>query len=227
MLMRSSRGLAMLAFRSRLVQIAGWAFIAASLVQLAVTAYIMFRPPPPIIVTAGGGSPEPNWMVFLPGIVGLVWLASAMFLSISLLIWIYRAHSNLSEQGVEMDYGAGWAVGSYFIPFVNLVVPFRAMRELHNRSQGEIPEHAHSGVEDVAAWWTAYLVAIAVQTALIFKLFVNVFTNLILYTPVWMEFAMGGFATLLLAGATFLLLKLVRSITAAQSDSMHVGATFE
>src|SRR5262245_55917536 len=49
--------------------------------------------------------------------------------------WIYRAHANLHEAGLdELRYSPGWSVGSFFVPLINLVIPFRAMRELHNRS---------------------------------------------------------------------------------------------
>ncbi|GAA4644339.1 hypothetical protein GCM10023115_22990 [Pontixanthobacter gangjinensis] len=64
-----------------------------------------------------------------------------------------------------------------------MIVPFRAMRELHNRSRGEIPEHTHSGVEDVAAWWTAYITATLIWTALALKLMVDVLTDIVFMTP--------------------------------------------
>ncbi len=60
--------------------------------------------------------------------------------TVPILMWVYRAHANLRESGMEeLRHSPGWAVGSYFIPIANLFVPFSAMRALHNRSNGEDP----------------------------------------------------------------------------------------
>lgn len=63
----------------------------------------------------------------------LVYLASAVVF----LMWLYRAYGNLASFGTpsrNINYSAGWAVGSFFIPFVNLVVPYRAVKELWRNS---------------------------------------------------------------------------------------------
>lgn len=133
-----------LATRARLVKIFAWIFAIVSVTQVALDGYFTFKPDDPIVVTAGeagsGRSPEEILLV-VAALLSLLLLASIAALVIVSLIWIHRAHSNVTEQGVPMDHSAGWTVASYFIPFVNLVVPYRAMRELHNRSHGEIDEN--------------------------------------------------------------------------------------
>ena len=51
-------------------------------------------------------------------------------------MWLYRSYKNLRafNSWVRLDYSPGWAVGSFFIPFVNLVVPYRAVRETWQKS---------------------------------------------------------------------------------------------
>jgi hypothetical protein len=50
-------------------------------------------------------------------------------------MWIYRASRNVRALGaVGLKHSAGWAVGSYVVPFVNLVLPFLAMREIWRAS---------------------------------------------------------------------------------------------
>ena len=59
----------------------------------------------------------------------IVYIATVVFF----LMWLYRAHENLQAFGVrknQLEYSSGWAVGSFFVPFVSLVVPYRAIREL-------------------------------------------------------------------------------------------------
>jgi Domain of unknown function (DUF4328) len=53
------------------------------------------------------------------------------------LMWVYRTHENLAAFGVpkhQLQYSSGWAVGSFFVPFANLVIPYRAIKELWRKS---------------------------------------------------------------------------------------------
>lgn len=71
------------------------------------------------------------------------------------------------------------------------------------------------------------MVGFFISLALLLQLTINLTTNLVLYTPAWMEFAINGFATLCFAGAALLLVKLVGSITEAQRSSGLVSSAFE
>lgn len=53
------------------------------------------------------------------------------------LMWLYRAHENLAAFGIprnQMQYSSAWAVGSFFVPFASLIIPYRAIRELWQKS---------------------------------------------------------------------------------------------
>jgi len=63
----------------------------------------------------------------------LVYIVTVVFF----LMWLYRSYGNLPSFGTpsrNISYSAGWAVGSFFIPFVNLLVPYRAVKELWRNS---------------------------------------------------------------------------------------------
>src|ERR1051326_1912056 len=68
--------------------------------------------------------------------LGLLDLAIYVTTAVFFLMWLYRAHSNLFaiDSSRPLDYSTGWAVGSFFIPFVSLIVPYRAVKELWQRS---------------------------------------------------------------------------------------------
>lgn len=53
------------------------------------------------------------------------------------LRWLYLAHSNLASFGFPVANSPGWAVGSWFVPVVNLVVPYLILRELYH---GSLPD---------------------------------------------------------------------------------------
>jgi hypothetical protein len=90
----------------------------------------------------------------------LIYVATIIFF----LIWLYRAADNLPAFGHSprrLSYSPGWAVGSFFIPFVNLIVPYRAVREVWQKS---IPlEDAllaePSPPASFPIWWLFWLLA--------------------------------------------------------------------
>ena len=71
--------------------------------------------------------------VFLLAVLDFfIYLATVVFF----LMWLYRSYNNLRAFNPwnRPDYSAGWAVGSFFIPFVNLLVPYRAVKEVWQKS---------------------------------------------------------------------------------------------
>lgn len=99
-------------------------------------------------------------------VVGLAILQIIVYLAtvIVFLMWLYRAHENLAAFGVprhQLQYSSGWAVGSFFVPFVSLVIPYRAIRELWRKS---VPQHTTMfGPLDPPAffpiWWGFWIVS--------------------------------------------------------------------
>ena len=163
--------------------------------------------------TGDDAKPSTLAIVFL-----ITLLVSLVGFFASAMLWVWRAHANIREVGIRSRFGPGFAVASYIIPLANLMLPFEAMRELHNRSHGEPDDFAHSGVENVTAWWTAVVVGLAIFSALVVKFALDAGTNLILMTPLWMEYAILCFAVLLLLASAYLFASLTREITAAQEE---------
>ena len=150
------------------------------------------------------------------GIAFIVMIAALAAFFVAALMWVWRAHSNLADRGILLKNSPTRAVVSYLVPLLNLVLPFEAMRELYNRSEGEPEELADSSVSDVTAWWTSVAVALMIFVLLAVKYFINFNTPLTFYTPLWMEFVIVGFALLLLLGSTWLFSVLVRKVTSFQ-----------
>lgn len=47
------------------------------------------------------------------------------------LVWKNKSYKNLAALGAKgLEYSSGWAVGSYFVPFISLFRPFQIMREI-------------------------------------------------------------------------------------------------
>lgn len=72
--------------------------------------------------------------------------------------WIYLAHRNLPALGAtQLKYRPGWAVGSFFVPFVNLLVPYRAMRDLIVASESPTQWRFTDAPPWVIVWWLLWL----------------------------------------------------------------------
>ncbi|PXA99401.1 hypothetical protein DMC47_03460 [Nostoc sp. 3335mG] len=69
--------------------------------------------------------------------------------------WIYVAGANLEALGhQDLNFTAESRVWWFAVPFANLVMPYRGMRELWTVSHGD-PEHPDTGL--VALWWALWL----------------------------------------------------------------------
>jgi hypothetical protein len=83
----------------------------------------------------------------IPGLQPLVMVLS-LAVSIATLVWLYRVFDAYRD---KTKYSPGFAVGSWFIPFANMVMPPLVVRDAMRAVTGE----GASGL--VFGWWIAYL----------------------------------------------------------------------
>ncbi len=99
-------------------------------------------------------------MIFLLAIFSLVIYVTTI---VVFLVWLYRAADNVRQFNPwsRLEHSPGWAVGSFFIPFVNLVVPYRAVKEVWQKSgppdAAVLSEPAPPASFPI--WWTFWLLA--------------------------------------------------------------------
>jgi hypothetical protein len=75
----------------------------------------------------------PAAMIILSGLVGL-----AIF--VLLIIWLYRAAKNNEALGRQNPrLGPGWAIGGWFIPVANFVIPFIILDDVWRGSDPSVP----------------------------------------------------------------------------------------
>jgi len=89
----------------------------------------------------------------------IIYLTTVVFF----LVWLYRAYDNLRtfRPTSRLDYSPGWAVGSFFIPFVNLVLPYRAVKEVWQKSgsPGEALFSEPGPPAWLTIWWVFWLLS--------------------------------------------------------------------
>ncbi len=85
-------------------------------------------------------------------LVGVGEIATA----IPFLVWLHRSMRNAPDLGARASaYSPRRAVAAWFIPFVNLLIPYRVMLDLHDRLAA--PEESPAGRRLTRAWWIAWL----------------------------------------------------------------------
>jgi len=135
--------------------------IAAGVSLLAETFSLLFPPPTDeqdIADNAVGAAVA--LIVLLVALFELIVYVSTV---VFFLMWLYRAADNVRafDKWRRLEHSPGWAVGSFFIPFINLVVPYRAVREVWQKSG--LPDEATlaepSPPASFPAWWTFWLLS--------------------------------------------------------------------
>lgn len=100
-------------------------------------------------------------VLFLTALLGLLNVLLYITTVVFFLVWLHRANSNLKafNPWIRLEHTAGWAVGSFFIPFVNLVVPYHAVREVWRKSlpPDEVNVAETSPPASFPLWWLFWL----------------------------------------------------------------------
>jgi len=93
------------------------------------------------------------------GCIGLVWLAGFVVTAIVFIIWNHRAYKNVDAIGGGRSMGPGWAIGGWFVPFLNLVRPFQVMRECWAAAVADDePVVAVSAPWWMSMWWALWII---------------------------------------------------------------------
>jgi hypothetical protein len=109
---------------------------------------------------------------------GVVVLNIALFVgtAAAFMRWLYLALTNLHGWRIPgLSHGPGWAIGAWFIPLANVVIPVKVMSTVARGSSvpadGRYPEA--TGVDLVAWWWTFFVLSQVVTVATFRDLFVG------------------------------------------------------
>ena len=110
-----------------------------------------------------GDNPIGAVVVLLTALVALLEFFIYLVTVIFFLMWLYRAYNNLRvfNSWDRPTYSPGFAVGSFFIPFANLVIPYRVVKETWQKSG--MPDEGYLAATNPPSsfpiWWLFWLLA--------------------------------------------------------------------
>tara|TARA_B100000945_G_C20390257_1_gene601842 strand:+ start:821 stop:1543 length:723 start_codon:yes stop_codon:yes gene_type:complete len=144
--------------------------------------------------------------------IGLAALAIYILTAIVFGIWIVRAHKNLYAFKLQrLSYTPGWALGWFFVPILNYIRPFQAMKELWQASHGGVKWDSFASANLINLWWLLWVVN-SIYSTVVSRMFLSPsnIDELIIGTKASM------FSVLIHIPLCLLAIKLVRGIQNAQ-----------
>jgi hypothetical protein len=103
-----------------------------------------------------------NWFVLVLTINSLLLFLLFIATVVAFLMWLHEAYVNLASLGTfKPEYTPGWAVGWFFVPFANLVMPYKVVDELWVKSDPMLKEPVEEswqkgGSSSLVGWWWGF-----------------------------------------------------------------------
>jgi hypothetical protein len=89
-----------------------------------------------------------------------VWGVVFATTGVAFVVWFAVAYHNLDGLGARQRWGMGWAIGGWFVPFANFVMPKRLANDLWAGSRRSSASRADRPPESSAllnCWWAAWI----------------------------------------------------------------------
>src|SRR5919199_877495 len=135
--------------------------------------------------------------------LGLIYIFVFVTTVVLFCMWLHRAYRNLPALGnpkPALKHSPGWAVGSFFVPVMNLFVPFRAVRETWAKSDPAVPGDNYVAPQEPPAplimnlWWAFWLISNFVNNAA-FRVRYRAATEQAMVVAAWLDL-FGGLLTI-------------------------------
>ncbi|MFN8189481.1 MAG: DUF4328 domain-containing protein [Nocardioidaceae bacterium] len=88
----------------------------------------------------------------LGSVVSLSGIAAVLVVGVLFITWLFLAHRSDAMNPAELHHASGWAIGGWFVPFLNLVRPYQMVQEVQRASRPGGTNHPL-----VLAWWLTFL----------------------------------------------------------------------
>jgi hypothetical protein len=213
---RSSAG------RGRVMRGLLWLMVALELAGLGVSLYQLRLPPGAL---ESDEVTVPLAFLLTLAVWGLAYTAAIIATIVVVCMWMYRAHANLRALGVrDLDYTSGWAAGAWFVPFLNLVRPFRIMKEIWKGSEGTYEDPARWKLAPVPSfigwWWATWLIS-NFASNMSFRMDLRGDAN-VQYAALWIDV----FTVPVSVAAAWFLIRISRGIDAMQASRTEALARY-
>ncbi|HEX4736274.1 MAG TPA: DUF4328 domain-containing protein [Allosphingosinicella sp.] len=91
------------------------------------------------------------------GVGAILYLVALLACYVLVAMWIYRTNANAHLFSDDVTITPGWSVGWFFVPFANLVMPFRGVRETWQESHEAAGRFEEVDSPLLGWWWGLWI----------------------------------------------------------------------
>ncbi len=98
--------------------------------------------------------------------IAVILLALALISVVTFIMWLWRAYSNLHALGCHDLYNRAWTVAAWFIPFLNLYLPYKIMQTMFKginiQLMGKntlLQSSTQADGSKIGVWWTLWIIS--------------------------------------------------------------------
>jgi Domain of unknown function (DUF4328) len=146
----------------RVLQVTVWLYI---IVYICSALQIFIRQGDPIKFHADPiGQLGENNHYFIQLLITLVNAIVSLAFYILFIVWFFRAYENVNKaDSQKTSLATGWAIGSWFVPVMNLFRPHRIMLEIWDGTQTALAVPGKSAERPlyVNVWWICWMIGLA------------------------------------------------------------------
>lgn len=104
------------------------------------------------LLAVWGTVEDPSQLEQLESLLSVAQLAALVLGGITFIRWFRRAYHNAIALGHRAAFAPGWAIGGWFVPFLNLVRPYQIASAMWQHAGAHVGKGALLGY-----WWAFWL----------------------------------------------------------------------
>lgn len=97
------------------------------------------------------------------GMGGILTFGVAIISAVTFIMWFRRAYYNLHQTPIPLSYSERWAAIGWFVPIMNLFVPFQIMKDLYQKTNIIFQQNLKTcsiqlKTSNLAPWWILWII---------------------------------------------------------------------
>ncbi len=139
--------------------------------------------------------------------IGFVQIGLLILTAVFFCIWIYRASANLRSFGIRgLNYTPGWAVGWFFVPFANYIMPYKVTKEIWQASEPTVDQWQTVNPPPLLLSWWIFWIGSNIVGYISFRIIIDAETAKALLNATWLSFV-SDLLSIIAAGLAIYVIK--------------------
>jgi len=94
-----------------------------------------------------------------------LWMLGLFVTVVAFITWLFQARRNAGRLRGGPKWAPGWAIGGWFIPVANLVIPYKVVQDVQKASSPYVPGQPPVTVRTapVGLWWAGWIVTVVLN----------------------------------------------------------------